>query len=48
MVLLLATHLPFLAGIVIMYRKLGSKPNESAFKETDEESNDSESDELLH
>lgn len=52
MIVLLATHLPFLIGIVFMYKKLGSKPKESAFKESEEESDDSETDmdtsELLH
>lgn len=44
MIVLLATHLPFLIGIVFMYRKLGLKPNKSAFKESEEESDDSETD----
>jgi cbb3-type cytochrome oxidase subunit 3 len=52
MIVLLVTHLPFLVGIVFMYRKLGSKPKESAFKESEEENDDSETDmdtsELLH
>ena len=42
MLLLLTSHLPFLIGIVTMYRKLGSKPAESAFK--DSEDDDGESD----
>ena len=44
MIVLLATHLPFLTGIIIMYRKLGSKPTESAFKDSEEETDNSESD----
>ena len=44
MLVLLATHLPFLIGIIFMYRKLGSKPTESAFKDFEEESDDNESD----
>lgn len=48
MVVLIAAHLPFLSGIMFMYKKLGSKPKESAFKQSKEESDDSESDELLH
>lgn len=44
MIVLLATHLPFLIGIIFMYRKLGFKPDKSAFKDSKEESDDSESD----
>ena len=44
MIVLLATHLPFLTGIIFMYRKLGLKPNESPFKDSKEGSDDSESD----
>ena len=44
MIVLLVTHLPFLIGIIFMYRKLGFKPNKSAFKDSEEESDNSESD----
>lgn len=37
MLVLLATHLPFLIGIVFMYRKLGIKPPKSSFKDVKEE-----------
>ena len=43
MLVLLATHLPFLIGIIFMYGRLGFKPTESAFKDF-KESDDSESD----
>ena len=38
MLVLVATHVPFLVGIVVMYRKLGLKPNESAFMNLREDS----------
>ena len=44
MFVLVATHLPFLIGIVLMYRKLGLKPNESAFKSLKEDNKESDSD----
>ena len=37
MLLLMASHLPFLIGIVLMYRKLGSKPMKSAFTDLEED-----------
>ena len=36
MLVLMATHLPFLTGIVVMYRKLGFKPTKSAFSDSEE------------
>ena len=33
MLLLAALHLPFLIGVTIMYKRLGTKPAISAFKE---------------
>ena len=44
MLLLMASHLPFPIGIVIMYRKLGSKPTESAFTDLQEDEVESEPD----
>ena len=43
MILLMITHLPFLIGIIIMYKKLGAKPADSAFKDIDDDSLTSES-----
>lgn len=37
MLLLMISHLPFLIGTVIMYRKLGSKPMESAFMDSEDD-----------
>ena len=42
MLVLVTTHLPFLIGIIVMYRKLGVKPNEVEYKE--EETRESDSD----
>ena len=44
MLVLMASHLPFLIGIVILYRKLGSKPMESAFTDLEEDEVESETD----
>ena len=44
MLVLLAAHLPFLIGIIFMYRKLDFKPIESVFKDFKEDSDDSGSD----
>ena len=33
MLLIVGLHLPFLIGITILYKKLGTKPANSAFKE---------------